>query len=41
MVPIVMLLLAGVVGTMPMIIYALVVLLAVETVVLLILCWRC
>ncbi len=40
-VPIVMLLLAGVVGTMPTIIYALVVLLAVEMVVLLMQCWRC
>lgn len=40
-VPAVMLLLAGVVGTLPMIVFVLIILLAVEITVLLIQCWRC
>lgn len=40
-VPAIMLLLAGAVGTMPMIVVALIILLALEITVLLIQCWRC
>lgn len=40
-VPAVMLLLAGVIGTFPLIVFALVILLAVEITALLVRCWRC